>query len=66
MHVVVQKNATKSNVSVSDKWTLPMIDETVHDKRITELEDKLKDHERRIAELKLREEEEQWGRGRWR
>jgi hypothetical protein len=43
-----------------------MIDETVHDKRITELEDKLKDHERRIAELKLREEEEQWGRGRWR
>jgi chromosome segregation ATPase len=29
-----------------------MIDKTVHDKRITELEDKLKDHERRIAELK--------------
>jgi hypothetical protein len=29
-----------------------MIDETVHDKRITELEDKLKDHERCIAELK--------------
>jgi hypothetical protein len=52
MHVIVQKNATNSNVSVCDKWTLPMIDKTVHDKRITELEDKLKDHERRIAELK--------------
>jgi hypothetical protein len=29
-----------------------MIDEIVQDKRITELEDKLKDHERRIVELK--------------
>jgi len=29
-----------------------MIDEIVQDKRITELEDKLRDHERRIVELK--------------
>jgi hypothetical protein len=53
MQVVVQKQCDKlKRLSVSDKWTLPMIDETSQYKRVTELEDKLKDHDRRIAELK--------------
>jgi hypothetical protein len=56
MHVVVQKNASplskkcdKLNRLGVDNWTLIMIDETGQAERITELEHKLKHHDRQMS-----------------
>jgi hypothetical protein len=59
MHVVVQKMASRGAKNCDklkdlgvNKRALAMADQITQDESITELADKLKDHDRRIAELK--------------